>query len=357
MKLSRRHFLASGAALPFAIQSTSTQAATTKIRYLLTSPVPDVASAVHASIPKQLGYWNASGIDVEVSPFSGSSAATQVVLSGRADFTMASPEPLLAAKQEEDGLLAVYNHTREAIYDIAVEESSPIKKLEDLKGKTIGVTNLSSGAYPFAKAMLSTAGIDPDKDVKWLPVGLGPQTANLLQSKQVHALALWDYAYAILENLGFKFRHFTTPEMSSLLSFMLVGNETFVAKNPEATMKMAQGIAKAVIFTRTNPEAAVQLHWKAFPATKPTNVPEDVALKHAVHVLNSRLDKYRIEGRKTPRWGFFEKEDWENTQDFYEKIGLIKKKIDVNRYYTNRFVEQIADFDAKEIIASAKSFK
>jgi len=356
MLLSRRNFLAGGVALPVAAHLRPAKAAT-KIRYLLTSPVPDVASAVHASIPKSLGYWGESGIDVEVAPFSGSSGATQVVLSGRADFTMASPEPLLAAKQEGGKLVAVYNHTREAIYDIAVEDSSPIKKLEDLKGKTIGVTNLSSGAFPFSKAMLSSVGIDPEKDIKWLPVGLGPQTANALQSKQVDALAMWDYAYAILENLGFKFRHFTTPEMSSLLAFMLIGNEDFVNKNPDATTKMLQGIAKSVIFTRTNPEAAVRLHWEAFPATKPTNVPEDVAIKHAVHVLNSRLDKYRIEGRKTVKWGYFEKADWENTQDFYNKIGLIKNKIDVEKYYTNRFIEKVNDFDPNEIVAKAKSFK
>lgn len=356
MKLSRRSVLAAGVALPFAGRLAPARAAT-KIRYLLTSPIPDVAAAVHSSIPKVLGYWSEAGIDVDTAPFSGSSGATQVVLAGRADFTMGSPEPLLVAKQQGGKVLAVYNHTREAIYTIAVEGSSPITKLTDLKGKTIGLSNLSSGAYPFCKAMLSSVGIDPDKDVKWVPVGLGPQTAHALQAKQVDALALWDYAYAILENLGFKFRHYTTPQMSSLLSFMLIGNEDFVAQNPEATAKMAQGIAKSVIFTRANPEAAVRLHWQAFPASKPANVPEDQALKHAVHVMNSRLEKYSLEGRKPTKWGFFEKADWENTQDFYNKSGLIDKKIDVSAYYTNRFVDPINEFDPSEVIAKAKTFK
>jgi NitT/TauT family transport system substrate-binding protein len=356
MKLSRRSVLAAGIALPIAGRIGSAKAAT-KIRYLLTSPVPGVAAAVHSSIPKALGYWSESGIDVDIAPFNGSSGAIQVVLAGQAEFTMASPEPLLVAKQQGGNILAVYNHAREAIYTIAVEESSPIKKLEDLKGKTIGLSSLSSGAYPFSKAMLSSVGVDPEKEVKWAPVGLGPQTANALQTKRIDALALWDYAYAVLENLGFKFRHYTTPQMSSLLSFMLIGNGDFVAKNSEATAKMAQGIAKSVIFTRANPEAAVRLHWQAFPTSKPVNLPEDQALKNSVHVLNSRLSKYNVEGRKTPKWGFFDKRDWENTQDFYSQIGLIHKKIDVGQYYTDRFVDQINDFDPKEVIAKAKSFK
>ena len=356
MLLSRRNFLAAGVALPVAAHLRPAKAAT-KIRYLLTSPVPDVGSATHSSVPKALGYWPNSGLDVEITPFTGASAATQVVLSGRADFTMASPEPLLVAKQEGGSLRAVYNYTREPIFTIAVEKSSPIQKLEDLKGKTIGLMNLSGGAFQFSKAMLSTVDIDPQKDIKWLPVGLGPQTANALQTKKVDAIAYWDQAYASLENMGYEFRHFITPKMSSLLGFMLIGNENFVNENSDATIKMAQGIAKSVIFTRTNPEAAVRLHWEAFPASKPTNVTDAEAIAHSVHVLKSRLDKYRIEGRKTEKWGYFEKEDWTNTQSFFYDMGLLKKQIDVDLYYTNRFVEQINQFDPEEIVDFARNFK
>jgi NitT/TauT family transport system substrate-binding protein len=168
---------------------------------------------------------------------------------------------------------------------------------------------------------------------------LGPQTAHALKAKQIDALALWDHAYAGLENIGFKFRHFTTPETSALLGFMLIANENFVNRNPEATAKLVQGIAKSVVFARTNPTAAVRLHWELFPSSKPNNVSEDEAIRQAVHLLNSRLDKYRIKGRKTERWGYFENDDWEQTQNFFYTTGLLKKKIDVQDYFTNRFID------------------
>ena len=356
MPISRRGVLGGALAIP-ALGAGRAQAQATRIRYLLTSPSPIVAEAPHSSVPDTLGFWRDGGVDVDVKPFNGSTGATQLVLAGSAEFTMASPEGFLAARQNEAKAIAVYSHTREPIYTIAVVTNSPIQKLEDLRNKTVGVLSLSSGAVPVAKAMLRSVGMDPEKDVKWLPVGLGPQTANALKSNQVDALALWDWGYAILENLGYQFRHFTTPETSKILSLMLIGNEDFVKANPAATAKMAQGIAKGALFTLTNPEAAVRIHWQKYPSSKPTNISEEQALKEAVHVLQARLEKYRIQGREIPKWGAFTKGEWEATQNFFHDTGLIGRKLDLSAYYTDQFVEQVNAFDQNEIIAKARSYK
>jgi NitT/TauT family transport system substrate-binding protein len=341
----------------FILFSVLPASAQTKIRYLLTSPTPNVAEAAHSSVPEKLGLWKDGGLDVEVKPFGGSTGATQVVISGSAEFTMATPEALLVARQEGAKIKAVYNHTREPIYTIAVVKDSPITKLEDLKGKTIGVVSLSSGATAVAKAMLRGVGYDPEKDVKWLPVGLGPQSANALQSKQVDAIAMWDWAYALLENSGYQFRHFVTPGTSKLLALMIITNEDFLKSNPGAEIKFAQGIAKGVLFALTNPEAAVRIHWEKYPASKPTNIPEDQALREAVHVLQARLSKYKVEGRADPRYGAFTSGEWESTQSFFYDVGMIKSKPDVAEYFTNQFVDDINRFDKDEIIRKAKAYK
>jgi NitT/TauT family transport system substrate-binding protein len=356
MPISRRGLLTGALALP-ALGTGDARAQTTRIRYLLTSPSPIVAEAPHSSVPDILGFWKEGGLEVEVKPFSGSTGATQVVLAGSAEFTMASPEGFIAGRQSDAKAIAVYSHTREPIYTIAVVAGGAVQKLEDLKGKTIGVLSLSSGAVPVAKAMLRSVGFDPEKDVKWLPVGLGPQTANALKTNQVDALALWDWAYAILENLGYQFRHFGTPATSKILSLMLIGNEDFVKANPGPTVKMAQGIAKGALFTLTNPEAAVRIHWQKYPSSKPTNLTEEQALKEAVHVLQARLEKYRIAQREVPKWGAFTKAEWEATQNFFHDTGLIGRKLDVSAYYTDQFVQAINDFDQNAIVAKGRSYK
>ncbi|MFG1420730.1 ABC transporter substrate-binding protein [Roseixanthobacter liquoris] len=331
--------------------------AQTKVRYLLTSPSPTVAEAPHSSVPETLGFWKSQGLDVEVSPFSGSTAAAQLVIAGTAEFTMASPEALLFGRQDGAKIIAVYNHVREPIYTIAVLKDSGITQLKDLKDKTIGVVSLSSGAVPVAKAMLRSIGFDPEKDVKWLPIGLGAQAAAAIKANRVDALALWDWSYAQLENYGLAFRHFETVETSKLLSLMLLGNEDYVNANPTVAEKMGRGIAMGTQFTLANPEAAVRIHWQKYPASKPTNIPEDQALKEAIHILQARLAKYKVDGRTDPRFGAFTREEWIQTEDFFYNAGLIKSKPDVSTYYTNKFVEYYNAFDKKAIIAQAKDYK
>jgi NitT/TauT family transport system substrate-binding protein len=353
MKVFSRYFFLA----LFMLHGAGPASAQTKIRYLLTSPSPNVAEAAHSSVPEVLGFWKELGLDVEVSPFNGSTGATQVVISGSAQFTMASPEALLVGRQEGANIKGIYNHVREPIYTIAVVKDSPVQKLEDLKGKTIGVLSLSSGATAVAKAMLRGVGYDPEKDVKWLPIGLGPQSANALKTNQVDAIAMWDWAYAILENSGFQFRHFETPGTSKLLSLMVIANGDFLKANPSVDAKFAQGIAKGTLFTLTNPEAAVRIHWKKYPASKPTNVPEDQALREAVHVLQARLSKYKLEGRADPRFGAFTRDEWLSTRKFFFDVGVINKQPDVKEYFSNDLIDDINRFDKAAIVQKAESYR
>jgi len=270
---------------------------------------------------------------------------------------MASPEALLVGRQEGANIKGIYNHVREPIYTIAVVKDSPIRKIEDLKNKTIGVLSLSSGATAVAKAMLRGVGYDPEKDVKWLPIGLGPQSANALKTNQVDAIAMWDWAYAILENSGFQFRHFETQGTSKLLSLMVIANGDFLKANPGADAKFAQGIAKGTLFTLNNPEAAVRIHWQKYPASKPTNVPEDQALREAVHVLQARLSKYKLEGRADPRFGAFTRDEWLSTQKFFFDVGVINKQPVVEEYFTNDLIDDINRFDKAAIVQKAESYR
>lgn len=328
-----------------------------KIVYNLTSPTPTVAEAPHASVPAALGFWKEAGLDVQVTPVNGSTLATQLVAAGTAQFAMPTVEPVIAAKQQGGKVIAVYNHTREPIYTIAVPTGSSITKLDQLKGKRIGVLSLSSGAVPFAKAMLGGAGLDPERDVSWLPIGIGPQAVQAVQSKQVDAIGYWDWGYAVMENAGLSFRHFTSADTSNLLSLMIIGNEDYVKANPDVVVKLAQGIAKATLFTINNPEAAVRIHWQHYPQSKPAGVPEDVALKQAVHVLSARLAKYSVEQREIPKWGAFTEKEWKESQDFLMKSGIASTPMDVQAYYTNQFIDQINNFDKAAIVEKAKSYK
>src|SRR5687767_8095280 len=85
--------------------------AQTKVTYLLTAPVPDVAQASHSSVPLALGYWKEAGLDVDVQPTSGSTTAVQLVIACTANFTMATVEPLIIGPQKAAKSVSVYTHS------------------------------------------------------------------------------------------------------------------------------------------------------------------------------------------------------------------------------------------------------
>jgi len=47
------------------------------------------------------------------------------------------------------------------------------KSVKDLKGKTIGISAYGSGTELVGRLMVKHFGLDPDKDVKWIPAGAG----------------------------------------------------------------------------------------------------------------------------------------------------------------------------------------
>ena len=62
---------------------------------------------------------------------------------------------------------------------LIVPEDSPIKEVKELKGKAIGVPSLGTGGMPLLKAYLRDNGINPDTEVKLIPLGIGAPRRGL----------------------------------------------------------------------------------------------------------------------------------------------------------------------------------
>src|SRR5207247_5584407 len=65
---------------------------------------------------------------------------------------------------------------------LVVNPKSGIRKLEDLKGRIIGVSQYGSDADGFARTVVSKAGLKPEKDVAILQMGGHPQVAAALMA-------------------------------------------------------------------------------------------------------------------------------------------------------------------------------
>jgi NitT/TauT family transport system substrate-binding protein len=328
-----------------------------KVVFAVTTKDISVGHSAHSSLPQALGYWKEEGLDVTVPSVEGSAAGMQQLAAGNLQVVSLGPEEIVIGREKGVRIKGFYVQARETIYRIVVPADSPLQKVADLKGKTIGVPSLASGSVPFAKALVAAAGIDPEKEVKILAVGVGAPGRLALQQKHVDCLALWDTLQASIENSGMQVRRLDLPMVHEMLGQTLATRDDQVAENAAMLVGFARGVAKATVFGLANPEAAVRIHWKMYPETKPQTGDEAKAMKDALNIFNSRFAEQRVDNRPDPRFGIGTLVQWERLRNIFKDQKIIEGTVPAADFYTSALVDQINKFDRAAVVAQAKAYK
>lgn len=329
-------------------------AGTTPVRMTLSTGTPAVGQATYTSLPQELGYWADEGVKVTINEMNGSSAALQSVHSGQGDVTVAGTSTLMVAGAKQAALKAYYTVITRSFQMPAVPPESKIRRFRDLVGKKVGVQSLESGTVPIIKGVVDAEGGDPSK-VRFVTVGLGAEALSALRTKRIDALGLWDDRYAEIENLGQKLRVLTSTHADDLgFQVALSATPDWIKEHSEAAAGFARGIAKASVFAQANPEAAVRLHWRAYPSTKPIGVDEKIALRQGVRALQARLAN---SGPVKGKWGLATPDQVAGFRDLLVRTGSVEKSVDTAALWTDKFINTINGFDAEKVKAQAREWK
>ncbi len=318
-----------------------------KVTIAIGTSVLDASQANNTSVPIYTGCWEREGLDVTIQP-TNSSSAMQAVLSGQAQFVNMGPGAAILARAKGAPIKAVYLNMRRNFQFPVVLESSPIKSIEDFKGKTIGVISYGAQLVEIIKGMLAEAGLDPSKDVTFVETGAGAQAIAALTSGKVDVWGTWDSQIATAENMGIKLRRFTTPEAEKLVfggSYFV--RDDYIDTHPKIIEKVLRCVAQGSALVLANPEGAIKAHWKVYPSTKPTNLDDADALKQALHLINVRSEFIRLE--PGARWGEFPPKAAQIMVDFMRNNKRLEGKLDPEALYTNQFISAINNFDPKSI--------
>src|SRR5262249_19069029 len=140
-----------------------------------------------------------------------------------------------------------------------VKESSPIKSIADLKGKTVGINGFFTSGHLWLRAALEKHGL-AESDVTITPVpfppmqealdagkidlGMFPQPFAALLEKQMKVRKVFDAKYGV-------------PFDEELI--VLVGKDAFLKKNAEAIRALLADLKEATRFYLDKPREARQL--------------------------------------------------------------------------------------------------
>lgn len=353
----------------FAIRSTATLTAlgisggslraqgATKVRYIVALPTLSLVTANQTSIPTQLGYYASEGITLEPTAAGqgGVAAATQLVASGQQDVGSGTQSAILsrAAEGQDLGVVFFYNQIRDFHYVVATLPDSGINSLSELKGKTVGVSTLASEGAVVARYFMRQSGLAPN-DLSLLAIGAGAQALNAIRTGQVQAIVNLEAAFAPMEALGQSFKYLPNPPgTEEVFGPGLYVRRDYLAANRKTLVGIGRSVAKSTVFLMNNPEAAVRIHYKAYPEQMPKGVSEEQALRDGVRTLRVQMKGLQLED-KAAKWGSYPAQGWAAYLKIY---GLTEKIVDPARFYTNDLIAEINDFDAQKVVEQAKNFR
>lgn len=316
------------------------------------SPVPGVAY-VEFYVAKHAGFFAEEGLDVEIRYSQGAPQATQIAASNGADMGFFGFEPYLQGYASGMRGKFYYAYGDHNLFFIAVPENSDIKSIADLKGKKIGVSNMGSGSLIIARAMLRSAGIDPVPQM-FVPVGIGEQARQALNSGQVDALSLWDFAYANLQRSGLKFRFFQHPEVGQINNQGIFISDAAVKANREKAIKLLRALVKSRIFIRENLDAALRIYWKENPAAKQGSSEKDAYEKGMAEMVFMSP----IVNKTAPKEiGRFDIRGMAKYLDVMRQEGVLKGDLVSEDFVSNDLISAIGEIDPEPIKKRAREWK
>ena len=300
------------------------------------------------------GWFAEEGIEVKLVGLPGSSDCVKNVATGAIPFAVAAVEPQAAARVQGVKAKTFYTAYQRNIFGLAVPADSPIQKVADLRGKTIGIPGLGGGML-FTKALIAAAGMNPESDVKIVVTGGGPHTAAMVRGKQVDALCHFDTQFAAIENAGIKLRMLDTPEIDRFPGNGFFALEETLKTRRREAIALARAYAKGTVFSINNPEAAVRILYEVFPETRPPGKNEAAAVEDDTRVLLARIPNWQLERAGVKRWGESSEAAYEGYLEFLLKWGVINERVAAKDLITNELIDEINKFDANDIAAAARN--
>jgi NitT/TauT family transport system substrate-binding protein len=321
-----------------------------------TNAITPTEIVVIGAIPNRLGYYKEEGLDVTILQGSGPANAAQILQSGSADFATTMPESILQMREQRGDLVAFYTLTQDNGNALAVKADSPINKLEDLKGKTIGALSWASGGGALLIRSLANLGI---KDTEYTKVITppGPATAVSLKTGQVDALILWYSAYKPMELNGLGLKFIDVPAVHEVGGYSLATTDKFLRENPAVVEGLCRAINKGYVFARKNPDAAIDLFMKEFPAYTPASLNKALAANQYKQILQAWLQT-AVQGipMEGPA-GVMSPDRWKYTQQFYTAMGQLKGSTPFSEGFTDKVLPACNQFDHKAVEDASLSYR
>ena len=150
---------------------------------------------------KEAKLFEKYGLDADPVVMQGSGIVSRALVAGSVIIApVATPAVMNAVLAGSD--MVILAHTMPGVVQSLMVRPD-IKRDEDLKGKTIGVTSFGSLTDFLVRHLAKKRGLNPDKDFALLQIGADPERLLALRQGKIQAATLSHPAYILAQRAGF----------------------------------------------------------------------------------------------------------------------------------------------------------
>lgn len=212
------------------------------------------------TIAEQLGFFDAEGLDVQVSDFDGGASALQALVGGSADVVSGAYEHTINLQSRKQYMQAFVLQARapQIALGVSIRAMPYYRTPADLRGKRIGISAPGSSTNMVANLVLSRAGIGAG-DVSYVGVGTAAGALAALRTGQIDAMSNTDPVMTMLEQKGDVRIISDTRTLKGTIAVFggpmpaacLYSRAEFVQKHPNTCQALANAIVRGLKWLQT----------------------------------------------------------------------------------------------------------
>jgi len=229
--------------------------------FKLTLLVDDTSSMTHLPVllAEQLGYFKAEGLGVEVLEQASPAMSTETVPTPGLLVWSAPYDQVLQVPRKEPWVAIMQTgRTPQVALGVSRKTMSHFKRMQDLHGRRIGVSDLDSQARRCVDYAMVLSGDSPN-ELNPVAVGHASQAILALRNGQLDALCMPDPVMTLLERKGDLdiVRNFRSARESQRMfagpmpGHSLITTLDMVRKHPQACQALVFGVVRALKWLRT----------------------------------------------------------------------------------------------------------
>jgi NitT/TauT family transport system substrate-binding protein len=278
----------------------------------------DFSTVAPVLVAQEKGFFKTNGIAAEWIPFKGGPDLLKGVLSGSVEMGITGATDPLTFRERGTTIRALATVCEKNHFVLVVAPS--VKRLEDLKGSTIGVTAPGATTWIFARLIARKMNWDPEREVRILGVGgFDAQVAGMRRG-ELQAF-IWGDGGAVAESEGvgriLMRLDEVTPRWISEVAYAT--DETIKARK-DVLAGVLKSLFQGIKFCRENADESIRIGAKGIGWS-------DAATRRAYELVRPLLS---TDGR-------IDVDALKLMQDTLLELGVLKQRLPLDQHYTTEF--------------------